>query len=286
MTTLFDDLLLIGKTLFDDLDHAVVSAYEQQGAAQVTFVPTFAQEHIAIYDQLFDVVLNFSSNAAQEYVTTAAPLAYLQSGNVLLVTYMNAAQEHIGIAAGEFGQTGNVTLVFHVDAGQSYSEGVLPGEVLQQATALLTLIPNFIQIHDPKAISDTDILSVGTVAPYAAPTPTVVTAHITPFLGSLSQVVISFASLDQQWLDGVGPRGGVLAVEVAMQDGNDWIPLASLSKDYPTAMFWYGPAFEYLRGALLDGVITFRLGGFEGTELYTTPRSVVGPNLMSVEGTT
>lgn len=285
----FDDLTWAGGWVLDDLDEPAVAVYSQQGDASITLVPNATVEYdgILIYDQDVEIELELYADAAQEYVLPPAAPAYLQTGNVQVILFAGAEQEHIGVAAGEFGQVGNALLVLTSNAYQQHIEGSLPGDHFQQADAAITLVGgSAAQVWDPVATIAIGSFTVAGVAPFAAETPTEATLQLQSTPEAVSQVRLSLTQGSSDWINGVGPLGGAIRCEVRILHDGEWIPLVSLSHARPSALFYSGARFDALRNALIEGPVTVRLGGFEALGEYTAPRSLPGSTTLLAEAIT
>lgn len=278
----FDDLTWSGGTVFDDLDEAAVNAYVHTGNASITLSAEAAQEEMGVYEQGLDVTLVFEPNSAQELLPPSGAVAYQQSGNATAIFFTLTTQEHIPTFAGIDGQTGNAAILFYAGAAQSYLGGAAAGEYLHQADALVTLSAGGAQVWSPIAIGVAGYASLTEIEGYANLTPTVVTITLNQPLDPCSLIELEIESDDSEWTDGVGVKGGPIAIAVDLQDGEEWLPLTSLSKAYSSVQFTSGPAFDALAAAVADGELTLRLGGYEGAADRVLQRHIYGSTTVAV----
>lgn len=282
----FDDLTWAGGLVFDDLNDSAVVAITQQGDVTITLSADSSQSVVGVVEQIVDIEMTLYSDAGQEWVAPAAAVAYLQSGNVQIILFASAGQEHVPAFGGIYGQSGNVTLALSANATQLHLQGAAPGDWLQQADAAITLVSDAVQVWNPSAIGGAGYASVGTVAGYAAANPTILEVTLNPVIAEAGQVTVEFNSGDSDWLVGVGPQGGLLACSLELNVNGAWVPLASLSHQYPRASFVEGDAFDALAAAAATGSMSFRLGGFEADTDRVVPRTLYGGNLLAVEAYT
>lgn len=282
MTILFDDATFAGGTLFADLDSGVGTVYSQSGDASVAFYSQAGQTGSWVYEQVLDVELVLTADAYQELVLPSAPVAYLQTGNVQIITYVNAGHEHIPAFAGIWGQTGNAQIAWQPTSFHFHDQGYDEGDIFQVGFVELRFQPASLQIWDPSAIDSIGYGTVDLVAAYAS-TPSDVTVILQAPLPTISQIDLTFDSANQYWQIGAGPNGEAMGVQVSVEHEGTWTKLVSLTTEYPTATFYKGQGYDdSLLIAMADGSALFRLEAFEALPSVTIPHELTGTGLLTV----
>ena len=281
-----DDLTWADGLVFDDLNDSIVTAYTQQGNLSIAIAPASSQSYVGIYEQPLDVELRFNFSAMQEYLLPTAANAYTQQGNLTVQFVMPAGQEHVAVLAGTFGQTGNLSVRFDISSFQQHFGGALPGEYLQQGALPVAFSVAAAQVWNPTAIGVSGYVSLASIGGYAQTDAALASVTLNQSLPSVNEVHVELICEDSDWLAGVGPNGGLLAVSVEVQWGVEWLPIVSLSNARSHATVIDGSAFSALSAGVELGQLELRLGGFEALNDRVVPRQLYGTSTLAVEAFT
>lgn len=304
----FDDLVLNGYLVFDYLDTSAIGSYTQQANPSLVLSGDGAQGYLGIYDQELDVELVFESVATQEFLAPTSAQAYLQSTNVQTILYGGSSQEHIAIAAGEWGQSGTVTLVAVLLSTQEYYDAAIQtadvyltvelGTAFQEyygsgGTIVSEQNANVVITYHGIALQDWEDQFSGPQA-YASRTSVVgiVDGYTSfPMLLDPNGVApeyfyIKFVSADHGWLTNEGLGGEPVAVEISYTRPGEVTktPLASVTPDRDTILVYsYAqPAFNDLYDMLALGEFNFYARGFERFADYTLNQRFEGDALLRI----
>lgn len=303
----FDDLVLNGYLVFDDLDTSAIGSYTQQANPSLVLSGGGSQGYLGIYDQELDVELVFEFATTQEFLAPTAAQAYLQSTNVQTILYGGSAQEHIAIAAGEWGQSGTVIFVAVLLSTQEYYDAVIQtadvyltvelgsyqeyygagGTVAGEQDANVVLIYDGIALQDwedqfsgPQAYSSRQSV-VGIVDGYTSFPMLLDPNGVAP-----SYFYLKFVSADNGWLNNEGLGGEPVAVEISYTrpGENIKIPLASVTPDRDTLLIYpyANPAFNHLYDMLAVGEFNFYARGFERFADYSLNQRFEGDALLRI----
>ncbi len=291
MTTLFDFASPSANvTYFDDLDRGTTTSYFQFGGVVLGLTGGAEQVAPALYDQLLDVELRFYAGAAQELALPAGPQGYAQSGNAQVILIGGGAQEHIPALAGIFGQAATITIGLGPNSLQVYQAGAPPGQTVQQAAAVIILGAAAGQAHQTAAAAASGSATVPTVPAFrslAWNAPVVVTQVAG---ASIAAVRLRLDSDSAVFLGGAGPNGGVVGVDVALEQPGGPLSIVSLTAEHPEAFFYSGmpnpAAFDALKAAVETGGVSVRLGGYEALAGRSRPLALAGSSVLTLEATT
>lgn len=295
----YADLVLNGSLIYDYLDKGTLDAYTQVGTATLTLSPAATQESVGAYDQNLTVELVFDADGLQEFVAPSTAVAYLQSSNAQLISYAGADQEHVPIAGGQFGQSGNITLFFVHLTTQEYLDADL-----QNADVYITFTFDSAQeqITAGGAIAEQDgsvsLFFQGNVLhdwedPYSGPQGYTLVASVvgivegmTAFPMSISPPLptapeyfyMKFISAATEWLTNRGLGGEPVGAEILL-NGSPFISVTP-EQDYVIVEPHVQPAFTALYDALIAGEADFKLRGFERFGEYTLSQPLRGESAL------
>lgn len=273
---------------FDVLDTSPGVTYVQSGDATVVLSGDAEQSYDGVHMQALDVTLRVHGGALQYLVPPPAAQSYLQSSTALVIFFGGGGQEHTPAFAGQYGQTGNALLVLVPKATQSHTGGAAPGDILQYGNASIVFQPAALHAHSVVATVVADTRVREGVAGYAQPAATTVTFNFGAAVTTVSRIALQIVDFtNSDFVGGLGPQGGAVAVELALRQGQARTGLVSLTQQNPVAYFYPGAddlqRFDRLRQAVLAGSATIEVSGYESLSGRVLPLPMTGQITMKME---
>jgi len=265
---------------YDELSGTPGTSYVQSGNVVLALSGGAAQEWAGDYSQNVDVVLGIYSSTTQEFQAPGGPQAYTQAGNAVVLFYGDAGQTYIPPNAGQDGQVGNVVLLLSAGAYQDWRAGGNPGDVIQNADAVVTLAPSsahYITLPNNAQLVTANVLGV---APFGAAVVVPVALSFVPAT-PMSRITMTFSSSDAMFVDGTGPEGGDVCIELATTSGGR-LALVSVSAGKPSVEFFDGQGAEFsrLKAAIQAGSLVMEMRAFESLPFRVIGRPLGASSLV------
>jgi hypothetical protein len=297
----FDNLLLSGSWVFDDLDESALGGELQYAFVTLTLSGGATQSYDGIFDQVVDIELVFDPQGAQEFVAPEAAVAYGQFGNAQTILFGGALHEHVPIAAGEFGQTASVALVVILLGTQEYLEADLQLADVYISLGGFDSFQDYVPLDGTITEQDGDAQFVfeGTPLhdwedPFSGPTgyavvnsiPGIVDGRVdfnvvlSPALSFIpSKITIKLVSSATEWVNNSGKGDRPVAVELFYEE----LRFASVAPEQPELIIedHIVPWFDTLRLALA-GEVSFQARGYERYTALSPNQPLNGQALLRI----